>query len=176
MADEKAVQPGAFPFSSRPSTKRLSIFRTASILCGAKTIAVVGLIMTSMIANCGTTPAPEPLPFDVSNPNHKKWSPEEAKKIYDSACALVARSIRPENPPKLHPKFLLVLGSSADEIVRNDTQSEVHLKSWDANKFAEAAVIMVAREVVKGDELRSIAHMSVLSAQATASVEQLRRR
>ncbi len=115
------------------------------------------------------------LPFDVSNPAHKKWSPQEAERIYDAACTLVARSIRPERPPRLHPRFLLVLGSTTDEIVRGDNRSEIHLKSWDPDKFAEATAIMVAREVIQGEELKNIAHMSVLSAHATTSVTELRR-
>src|SRR5262245_40520836 len=117
-----------------------------------------------------------PLPFDVSNLNHKKWSPEEAVRIYDAACALVARSVNSERPPHLHPKFLLVIGSTADEIVRTDTQSEIHLKTWDADKFAEATAIMAARDLVQGAELRSIAHQSVVTAHATASVVELRGR
>jgi len=116
------------------------------------------------------------LPFEVTNLSHAKWSPEEAVRIYDAACALVARSVNADRPPHLHPKFLLVLGGTADEIVRTDNRSEIHLKTWNADKFAEATAIMAARDLVQGSELRSIAHQSVVTAHATASVVELRGR
>jgi hypothetical protein len=115
------------------------------------------------------------LPFELSNPGHKKWSPEEAVKIYDSACALVARNIRPEKPPHLHPKFVLVLGTAENQVVRTDVGAEVHLKTWNPDKFSEAVVILVAREVLRPDDLRTIATESLRSAAATASVEELRK-
>jgi hypothetical protein len=118
--------------------------------------------------------AQETTPFQVSNPKHKKWSSEEAGKIYYSACELLARTVRPEKPPRLHPKFLLVLGADANEVVRTDSDVEVHLKSWDADKFAEAIVMVAAREVLQRDDLTKIAHQSVSFAQGTVSVDNLR--
>jgi hypothetical protein len=114
------------------------------------------------------------LPFAVSNPRNKKWSREEAARIYDSACALVARTVRPERPPHLHPNFVLVLGASDNEVVRTTPMAEIHLKSWDADKFAEAVVIMAAREVLHSDDVANIARQSVFSAHATVSLEELK--
>ena len=158
-------------------TNKLSnpvVIRNQSNLVGMiKLLLLVFMFTTAIAPVCGGTPIA--LPFEVSNPTNAKWSPEEAGRIYDAACALVARSIRPEKPPHLHPRFLLVLGSTADEIVRTDNRAEIHLKTWNPDKFAEAAAIMVAREVIQGEELRNIAHLSVLSAQATTSITELRR-
>src|SRR6266852_6409718 len=115
--------------------------------------------------------AQESSPFQVSNPKHKKWSSEEAGKIYYSACELLARTVRPEKPPHLHPRFLLVLGASNNEVLRTDSAVEIHLKSWDADKFAQAIVMVAAREVLQRDDLKKIAHQSVSFAQSTVSVD-----
>lgn len=167
----KQLHPRVFVFDSK-SSNPFVIWLTGTLLRNAKPLLLAVLFIVGIQVSSAE---PIALPFEVSNPGNAKWSPEEAGRIYDAACALVARSIRPEKPPHLHPQFLLVLGSAADEIVRTDNQAEIHLKTWNADKFAEAATIMVAREVIKGDDLRSIARMSVLSAQATTSITELRR-
>jgi len=114
------------------------------------------------------------LPFAVSNPGHQKWSAEEASRIYDAACTLVARTIRPERPPLLHPKFVLVLGATDNEVVRTGPVAEIHLKSWDQGRFAEGVAILVAREVLQPADLRIIAQESLRTALASASVAELR--
>ena len=114
------------------------------------------------------------LPFEVSNPGHVKWSSEEAGRIYWLGCERVARSIRPEHPPKLHPSFVLVLGTKEDQTVRNGSIAEVHLKSWNAAHFAEAVVIMATREILKGEDVRSLARDTLMAAEASVSVDELR--
>jgi len=99
---------------------------------------------------------------------------DEAARIYTSACALVARTIRPEKPPHLQPKFILVLGSQADEMVRDGEMSEVHLKTWNSANFAEAVVMLAAREILKNDDVQDIVRTAVLSAKASVSVSELR--
>jgi hypothetical protein len=113
------------------------------------------------------------LPFEVSNPQTKKWSPVEAGRIYVSACGLVAREIRPERPPRLRPKFLLVLGSNNDQVVINRGLSEIHLKSWNPEYFAQGVVLLAAREILQADEMAKISHHAVADAQATVSLAEL---
>jgi len=118
--------------------------------------------------------AQDAVPFEVSNPKHKQWSSEQAGKIYYSACDLLARTVRPEKPPRLHPRFVLVLGAEANQVLRTGAAVEIQLKSWDAEKFAEAMVLVAAREVLPADDLMKIARQSVSSAEATVSVDHLR--
>lgn len=118
--------------------------------------------------------AQEAVPFEVSNPKHKQWSSEEASKIYYSACDLLARTVRPEKPPHLHPRFVLVLGGDTNQVLRTGSAVEIHLKSWDAEKFAEAMVLVAAREVLQMDDLMKIARQSVSSAEATVAADHLR--
>jgi hypothetical protein len=115
-------------------------------------------------------------PFEVSNPKHLNWSVEEAGKIYTSACALVARSVRPEKPPQLEPKFLLVLGAKADQVVRGAGNSEIQLRKWDPGRFAEAMVVLTLRETVKNEEIMQLARDTLNAAEATVSVNELRKR
>lgn len=136
--------------------------------------AAIAFLVLGFLANAACVPAQNAIPFEVSNPGHKKWSAEEATRIYDAACTLVARSIRPERPPALHPKFTLVLGATDNEVVRTGPEAEVHLKVWDANKFSEAVAILVAREVLQPAELRYIASESLRTATASTSVTELR--
>jgi hypothetical protein len=116
----------------------------------------------------------EPLPFEVSNPKHLQWSTDEAGRIYSSACELVARSIRPEKPPRLKPKFLLVLGTKHNEAVHNGHLSEVHLKSWNPARFAEAMVLMASREVLKTEDVVHLTRDTLMAAEATVSVHELK--
>ena len=147
-------------------TGQLTISKRPSPLSSFLTLLAVSLSSSSF--------AQELAPFQVSNPKHKKWSSEEAVKIYYSACDLLARSVRPEKPPRLHPTFLLVLGANDNQVLRTDFDVEIHLKTWDPDKFAEAIVIVAAREVLRGDDLTKIAHQSVSFAESTVSVDHLR--
>ena len=133
------------------------------------------LLLLAVVGMFGTTAfGQNSLPFEVSNPKHKKWSADEAGRIYNSACELLAKTVRPEKPPELHPQFLLVLGTDGDEFVRNGAANEIHLKAWNPTKFAEAVTMVAAREVLQNDDLVKIVHESVLLAHAKVSVGELR--
>jgi len=112
------------------------------------------------------------LPFDVSNPQNKKWSPAEARRIYNSACQLLARTIRPDKPPALHPQFTLVLGAENDECLRDGAHVEVHLRSWQPEIFAQAVVAIAVRDLLQGDQLQKVAHQSVVLANSTVDVHE----
>lgn len=114
------------------------------------------------------------LPFEVSNPRNKKWQPAEASRIYDSACNLVARTIRPDHPPELHPQFRLILGADNDEFVRDGSHVEVHLKTWEPELFAQAVVAVAVRDLLQDDQLQKVAHQSVLLANSTIDARELR--
>lgn len=116
------------------------------------------------------------LPFEVQNPSGKHWSSEEAGRIYLSACDLVARSIRPDKPPHLQPRFRLVLGADSDQFVRSDSVNEIQLKAWDAQKFAEGVVAVAIRDVLHSEDLVKIAHQSVILANSTLDVRKLQGR
>ena len=155
-----ALDSGSFP----PPHHRRHFHKAVSV--GFLTLLTIGLAPSVFAQE-------EPVPFEVANPKHKKWSSEEAGKIYYSACELLARTVRPEKPPHLHPRFLLVLGANENEVVRTSAAVEIHLKSWDVDKFAEAMVMVAAREVLQRDDLTKIAHQSVSFAQSTVSVDHL---
>jgi hypothetical protein len=112
-------------------------------------------------------------PFEVQNPQKKQYFPAEAGRIYNSACALVARSIRPDHPPQLQPHFRLVLGANDDEFVRDGSVSEIHLKSWNPERFAEGVVLVAIQDVLRGDDLEKIAHQSVILADSTLDVRDM---
>jgi hypothetical protein len=133
--------------------------------------ALVCIFVAAAVLGCS---AQSSLPFATSNPKHLKWSSDEAGRIYFTACEHVARAIRPEKPPRLHPGFILVLGTQHNETVRNGALSEVHLKTWDPASFAEAVVIMASREILDQEEMTSLTRDTLLSAQASVSVTDLR--
>jgi len=113
------------------------------------------------------------LPFQLSNPKNKKWEATEAVRIYTWACDLLARTIRPEKPPQLHPNFRLVLGTDADEFVHENNIFEIHLKSWDPEKFSRGVVLIAMSGVVQTDELNRLAHQSVSLANSTLDVRRV---
>jgi len=126
------------------------------------------LLGGSMMAMAQTSPQNQSkLPFEVSNPQNKKWSPGEAQRIYTSACQLLARTIRPDKPPELHPQFMLILGTEHDEFVRDGARVEVHLRSWEPEMFAQAVVAIAVRDLLQVNQLQQVAHQSVLLANST---------
>jgi hypothetical protein len=116
------------------------------------------------------------LPFEVSNAKHKKWPEAQAARIYARACDLLARSIRPEKPPELHPKFVLVLGAEGNEYVRDTKTVEIHLKNWNPEMFAQGVMVVALRDLVQGQDLAKLAHQSVSLADSTIDVLELSRR
>jgi hypothetical protein len=147
-----------------PESEQLRPLRSSILLCGL-------LLLVTAICGC----AQNTLPFEVSNPSNKKWSPAEATRIYDSACDLLARTIRPEKPPHLRPRFRLVLGAESDQFVNEGGLTEIHLKSWNPEKFAEGVVVVGVRDVLRADELARVVHQSVSLAAATINVHELGR-
>jgi hypothetical protein len=112
------------------------------------------------------------LPFEISNPKNKKWEATEAVRIYSWACNLLARTIRPEKPPQLHPSFRLVLGAENDEFVHQNAVFEIRLKSWNPEKFSQGVVLVAMSGVVQTDELNRVAHQSVSLANSTLDIRQ----
>jgi hypothetical protein len=120
---------------------------------------IAALVNSSATAQ---TPASSSFPFEVSNPKHLQWS--------------TARTVRPEKPPKLAPKFLLVLGTSDNETLRSGPTAEIHLKEWNPARFAEAMVLMATREILKTEDVVSLTRDTLVAAGASVSVSDLKSR
>jgi len=138
--------------------------------------ALCALTLLVFVASAAWGQTQKTTPFEVQNPKNQHWYPVEARRIYISACDLVARSIRPDNPPHLEPRFRLVLGADDNEFVRDGPVNEIRLKSWNPEKFAEGVVVVAIRDVLHTDELERIAHQSVVLADSTLDVRELRER
>lgn len=141
--------------------------------CKRPGFATVTLLALWLLAGIACA-AQDTAPFAVSNPRNLKWPAEEASRIYYSACYLAAHAVRPEKPPQLRPRFVLVLGTASDETIRNGSTSEIHLRKWNRANFAAAVTMMAAREILSDKELLNIVRESLLSAQAQVSVSELR--
>jgi hypothetical protein len=147
-----------------PESKLLRPLRSSIVCCAL-------LLLVTAVCGC----AQNTLPFEVSNPANQHWSPAEAARIYDSACDLLARTVRPEKPPHLRPKFRLVLGADSNLFLNEGGVSEVHLKSWNPEKFAEGVVIVAVRDVLRAEDLARVVHQSVSLASSTVNVHDLGR-
>jgi hypothetical protein len=130
-------------------------------------------IEVSKASNSAQNGSPADPPFEVSNPKHRKFPEVDALRIYTQACDLLARSVRPEHPPQLRPRFRLVLGTDSDEFVRDAAETEIHLKSWNPEKFAQGVVIVALREVVPRPDLARLARLSVSMATSAVDVSDL---
>jgi len=155
-----------------PVPKSLPNLLRLTTRLGQRMLPCALLLLISAAFGCAQQSA---VPFEVSNPSNKKWPPAEAARIYDSACDLLARTIRPEKPPHLRPKFRLVLGSESDVFVNEGGVTEVHLKSWNPEKFAEGVVVVAVRDVLRSEDLARVVHQSVSLASSTVNVHELGR-
>ena len=129
-------------------------------------------LLISIVTSMAVAQAPD-LPFSVSNPKHKKWPVDEARRIYFAACDRVARTIRPEKPPRLQPKFVLILGTDDNEALHIGNIAEVRLKEWNPGAFSDAVVVMAARDILDPRQLASLSREALLSAEASVSVNDL---
>ena len=135
--------------------------------------AVLGsFLMCAVAAPIARIHAQTSLPFEISNPKNKKWEANEAVRIYTWACDLLARTIRPEKPPQLHPSFRLVLGADNDEFVHLNSVFEIRLKSWNPEKFSQGVVLVAVNGLVQGEELNRVVRESVSLANSTLDVRQ----
>ena len=172
MAHDAFLEPTASVRDHHPTESSKRLFAESAIKRFALLVFVA--VAVSSVFGSAQTPGQSALPFEVSNPKNKKWEPAEAKRIYNSACHLLARTIRPDKPPELHPQFKLVLGSENDEFVRDGANVEVHLKNWQPEIFAQAVVAIAVRELLQGDQLQRVAHQSVLLANSTIDAHESR--
>ena len=129
-------------------------------------------LLISILTAMAVAQTPD-LPFSVSNPKHKKWPVDEARRIYFAACDRVARTIRPEKPPRLQPKFVLILGAEDNEALHVGNIAEVRLKEWNPGAFSDAVVVMAARDILDPRQLASLSREALLSAEASVSVNDL---
>ena len=140
-------------------------------LLGACFLLLMG---TGVNGSAQASVQPSAAPFGVSNPRNKKWPADEAARIYFSACDRVARTIRPTDPPHLRPSFVLVLGAQNNETVRDGKVAEIRLKDWDESAFAQAVVILAAREIISPEDMAHLTHDALTYARASVSVGDLR--
>jgi hypothetical protein len=140
-------------------------------LLGACFLLLMG---TAANGSAQTSVQPNAAPFGVSNPKNKKWPMDEASRIYYAACDRVARTIRPADPPHLRPSFVLVLGAQNNETVRDGKVSEVRLRDWDESAFAQAVVILAAREILSPEDMVHLTRDALTYARATVSLGDLR--
>jgi hypothetical protein len=68
----------------------------------------------------------------------------------------------------------LVLGTDHDEFVRDSSIEELHLRSWDPEKFAQGVVVVALRDLVPPPDLARLARLSVTLAGSTVDVSDLR--
>ena len=161
-------------------TPRLSAFQLTPpsippLLARVLRRVIIAFLLILFFTVCAAHAQQTSLPFEISNPKHQKWPEAQAVRIYSWACNILARSIRPEKPPELHPKFRLVLGTDRDEFIRDSANAEIHLKNWNAEKFAQAVMVVALRDLVQGQDLAKMVHESVSMADATADVQELSR-
>ena len=172
---ESAASWGSSPsrINSKPNLTTSSGRNSTSIGGNSRVImlALCAILVLSVSACSQTTTH-----FEVSNPKKLQWSMDQAERIYASACELVAKSLRPEKPPRLAPKFLLVLGADQDEMLHNGTTAEIRLKSWNPARFAQAMVLMATREILKSDDLEHLTRDTLIAAGASVSVGDLKRK
>jgi hypothetical protein len=114
-----------------------------------KQIAVIAVLIASVLSGAALAQSENRGPFDVQNQKNKKFPATEAARIYEAVCVVVAREVRPEHPPLLQPRFTLVIGADKDELVQENQVAKVNLTSWDREKFAQAVVVLAAREILK---------------------------
>ncbi len=161
--------------AARLSTCQLATPSILPLLARVLRRVIIAFLLILFFTVCAAQAQQTSLPFEISNPKRKKWPEAQAVRIYSWACNILARSIRPEKPPELHPKFRLVLGTEQDEFIRDSANAEIHLKNWNAEKFAQAVVVVALRDLVQGQDLAKMARESVSMADATVDVQELSR-
>ena len=126
-----------------------------------------------LVALCSFAQAQAEFPFTIKNPKKHTLPVAEAGRIYASVCMVVGREVRPEHPPALRPRFTLVLGSDVDQLVQRNEETELQLKSWDREKFAQAVVILAGREILKTRDIVLLGRRALSLTDAVVPVAEL---
>jgi hypothetical protein len=134
-------------------------------------IAVVAMLLAAVFS--GSALAQSDSPFAVQNQKKKNFPAAEAARIYEAVCVVVAREVRPEHPPLLQPRFTLVLGADRDELVQQNQVAELHLTSWDREKFAQALVVLAVREILKADSVPTLSRRALAWTDAVVPMTEL---
>ncbi|MCI0348505.1 MAG: hypothetical protein L0Z53_03680 [Acidobacteriales bacterium] len=153
-----------FSSKNHPQQRQTYLLKTKRI---ALTILLVGAILS------GSAFAQGDSLLSVRNPKNKNFPTAEATRIYESACLVVAREVRPEHPPLLQPRFTLVLGSDRDELVQHNLNAELHLKSWDREKFAQGVIVLAVREILKNDAVPKLSRRALAWTDAVVPMPEL---
>jgi len=131
------------------------------------------IVFCGLFVLCSFAQAQAEFPFTIKNPKKHTLPVAEAGRIYASVCMVVGREVRPEHPPALRPRFTLVLGSDVDQLVQRNQETELHLKSWDREKFAQAVVILAGREILKTRDIVLLGRRALSLTDAVVPVAEL---
>lgn len=107
--------------------------------------------------------------FDVHNTGKHQWPPEEAQKIYNSACAVVEREFGTQHT--VRPRFTLVLGADTNGLFV--PQREIRLSKWDPFLFAQGVVMLAFEDLMTLDERMSMSKRAMTWADSTVEIKQL---
>jgi hypothetical protein len=131
------------------------------------------MVLCGFFLLCSFAYAQSDVPLLVKNPKKQTFPAGEAGRIYASVCMVVGREVRPEHPLALRPRFTLILGSDADQLVQRNQETELHLKSWDREKFAQAVVILAGREILKTRDVVLLGRRALSLTDAVVPVAEL---
>jgi hypothetical protein len=133
--------------------------------------AADGLPTEALSVRRPATPAVDTREFiTILNPNHEKFSAEQAEKVYLRVCEAVQKEF--SRPLAVHPHLTLRLGAG-ENVLRYPTR-EILLKKWDEYRFADAVVDLVLFDMVPRDERVKLGNIAVTAARSTVSVCELK--
>ncbi len=95
----------------------------------------------------------------------------EAKKLYQSACAVVQRDFH--GNAELRPRFTVLLGTDRNEVHGG---TEIWLKHWSHAMFTEGVVVLAFDEVLTADVIKQLGKQAVERATAIVDLAELKQK
>ena len=97
----------------------------------------------------------------------ERWPPEEADKLYLSACSAVQREFG--DTRRVRPQITLVLGADKDEALWD--KREIRLVKWNPDLFAQGVVVFAFEDLMPLDERMAVARRAVNWAGSTVEIK-----
>lgn len=109
--------------------------------------------------------------FAVENRRNQRWPAAEARRIYDSSCAVVQQEFGGNQLQK--PQLTLVLGAENNAV--SFDRREIRLTKWDPYLFAEGVVMLVFEDRLSYEQKTLLTRRAVSWAESTVDVSDIKK-
>jgi hypothetical protein len=124
------------------------------------------LVLTSVVSAQSSSNGLFAVHDVAQNPVLTPAQMREAESIYQNACAVVQHDFH--SPDLKHPRVDVIVGTDRDLV---HSRSEIWMKKWDRDKFAQGVVLLL---LLNTDAIEQLSSRAVRYSNATINVSTIK--